>query len=129
MSSSSFGAKFSLPPLAKSLSLKLLLLTVFFVMLAEILIYCPSVGRFRLVYLEERLGAAHLAILALEATPNQNVGVEMEERLMAHVGAYAVSKSVFREYSEMVMTDPASWQDGLTVNWRRLNSSGVKNCG
>ena len=84
-------AKFSLPPLARSLSAKLLVLTVAFVMLAEVLIYCPSIGRFRLVYLQERLAAAHLAILALEATPDQMVSEEIERELMAHVGAYAVS--------------------------------------
>ena len=40
--------KLNLPPLAKSLSAKLLLLTIAFVMLAEVLIFAPSVGRFRL---------------------------------------------------------------------------------
>jgi signal transduction histidine kinase len=83
--------KFSLPPLGKSLSVRLLMLTIAFVMLAEVLIYCPSIGRFRLVYLEERLAAAHLALLALEATPDQMVGAAVERELMAHVGAYAVS--------------------------------------
>jgi signal transduction histidine kinase len=83
--------KFSLPPLGKSLSVRLLMLTIAFVMLAEVLIYCPSIGRFRLVYLEERLAAAHLALLALEATPDQMVGAAVESELMAHVGAYAVS--------------------------------------
>ena len=91
MVTNSVSARFSLPPLAKSLSAKLLVLTVAFVMLAEVLIYCPSIGRFRLVYLQERLAAAHLAILALEATPDQMVSEEMERELMAHVGAYAVS--------------------------------------
>ena len=33
----------------RSLSFRLLLLTIFFVMLAEVLIYTPSVARFRLV--------------------------------------------------------------------------------
>jgi signal transduction histidine kinase len=91
MTSLSIGQKFSLPPTAKSLSAKLLILTIAFVMLAEVLIYCPSIGRFRLVYLQERLAAAHLAILALEATPDQMVSEEMEMELMEHVGAYAVS--------------------------------------
>ncbi len=91
MSSTHPVAKFSLPPLTRSLSAKLLVLTVAFVMLAEVLIYCPSIGRFRLVYLESRLAAAHLAMLALEATPNRAVSEEMAGELMDHVGAYAVS--------------------------------------
>ena len=41
-----------LSPLLKSLSARLLVLTIFFVMLAEVLIYAPSIARFRLVYLE-----------------------------------------------------------------------------
>ncbi len=79
-----------LPPLARNLSARLLLLTVAFVMLAEVLIYAPSVGRFRLVYLEERLAAAHLAILALDATPDQMIGVGLERELLDHVRAYSV---------------------------------------
>ena len=51
--------------LGKSLSARLLLLTIVFVMVSEVLIYAPSIGRFRLVYLEERLAAGRLAILAL----------------------------------------------------------------
>ena len=48
----------------RSLSFRLLLLTVFFVMLAEVLIYTPSVARFRQVYLTEKLDSAHLAAMA-----------------------------------------------------------------
>jgi signal transduction histidine kinase len=48
------------------------------------------VGRFRLVYLEERLAAAHLAILALDATPDQAIGKGLERELLDHVGAYSV---------------------------------------
>ena len=79
-----------LPPLARNLSARLLLLTIAFVMLAEVLIYAPSVGRFRLVYLEERLAAAHLAILALDATPDQMIGEGLERELLDHVRAYSV---------------------------------------
>src|SRR3972149_6351302 len=49
------GRRPDMPPLAKSLSARLLVLTVFFVMLSEVLIYAPSAGRFRLTYLEQRL--------------------------------------------------------------------------
>ena len=83
--------KLNLPPLAKSLSARLLLLTVVFVMLAEVLIYAPSIGRYRLVYLEERLAAAHLAILALDATPDNMISKELERELLDHVAAYSVA--------------------------------------
>ena len=56
------------PPFHRSLSARLLVLTVLFVMLAQVLIFAPSIGRYRLEYLTERLAQAHLALLALEAT-------------------------------------------------------------
>ena len=43
-----------MPSLLRSLSARLLVLTVLFVMLSEVLIFAPSAGRFRLTYLEER---------------------------------------------------------------------------
>ena len=49
------------------LSAKLLLLTIMFVMLAEVLIFVPSVANFRITWLTDRLTAARLAALAAEA--------------------------------------------------------------
>ena len=49
------------------LSGKLLMLTVLFVMLAEVLIYVPSVANFRLNWLHDRLSAAYTAALVFEA--------------------------------------------------------------
>ncbi len=48
---------------------KLLLLTAAFVMLAEILIFLPSVSDYRVSWLNERLTAAQLATLAAEGFP------------------------------------------------------------
>jgi len=81
--------RFALPPLHRSLSARLLLLTIAFVMLAEVLIFTPSIGRFRLTFLEERLAAANLAALALEATPDRVVSEELAMRLLDHVPAHA----------------------------------------
>lgn len=79
-----------LPPLARSLSAKLLVLTVFFVMLAEVFIFAPSIARFRVSWFEERIAAAHLATLALEATPQNVVSKSLEQELLSHVRAYGV---------------------------------------
>ena len=51
------------------LSGKLLFLTILFVMVAEVLIYVPSVANFRLNWLNDRLAAAHTAALVLDAAP------------------------------------------------------------
>ncbi len=78
------------PPLVslgRSLSARLLLLTIFFVMLGEVLIFVPSVARFRLNYLEMRIASAHLASLALEATPDNMVSQYLANELLLHVGA------------------------------------------
>lgn len=56
-----------MPTLARSLSARLLIFTIAFVMLAEVLIYAPSIARYRQTWLEERIASAHLATLALEA--------------------------------------------------------------
>ncbi len=79
-----------LPPTVKSLSARLLVLTIFFVMLSEVLIYAPSIGRFRKTFLEERVAAAHLASLALEATPRNMVNEALAEKLLDHAGAYGI---------------------------------------
>ncbi len=74
----------------RSLSARLLVLTIFFVMLSEVLIFAPSVARFRLSWLNEKLGAAHLAILALDATPDGMVSETLRTELLDHVGAIAI---------------------------------------
>lgn len=77
-----------LPPRA-GLSGRLLLLTIAFVMLTEVLLFAPSIARYRLVYLEQKLAAAHLAGLSLEATPDRMVTAQLTSTLLRHVGAYA----------------------------------------
>jgi len=73
---------FRLPPAIKSLSARLLVLTIFFVMLIELFVYAPSVGRNRKVFLESRIESAHLATLTLEATPDQELGPELEAKIL-----------------------------------------------
>lgn len=75
----------------RSLSSRLLVLTVFFVMVAEVLIFVPSTARFRQTWLGEKLALGHLAILALDATPDKMVSEMLRKELLAHVGAYALS--------------------------------------
>jgi len=82
--------KLRLPPLVRSLSARLLVLTVFFVMLIEVFVYAPSIARYRKVYLEERISDAHLATLALEASPDFMVGQRLRKQLLDHARAYGV---------------------------------------
>lgn len=79
------------PPFHRSLSARLLVLTVLFVMLAEVAIFAPSVGRYRLEYLNERLAQAHLALLALEATTDGMVDENLQMRLLDYAGAHGMT--------------------------------------
>ena len=76
---------------ASGLSARLLVLTVFFVMLSEVLIFVPSVARDRLAYLEDRIDAARLAVFALEATPDNVVSPTLANHLLADVGAHGIA--------------------------------------
>jgi signal transduction histidine kinase len=80
-----------MPSLIRSLSARLLALTVIFVMLSEVLIFAPSAGRFRLTYLEERIAAGYIAILALMATPDNMVSEDLERELLNQAGAYIIA--------------------------------------
>lgn len=73
------------------LSLRLLALTALFVMVAEVLIFAPSVGRFRLSFLQQRLADVHLALLAVEATPDGMVDMDLQARLLIHAGAISMT--------------------------------------
>lgn len=79
-----------MPRLVSGLSARLLLLTIFFVMLSEVLIYVPSIARFRLAYLEERLDAAWIATLALSVAPGRMVSDNLERQLLLGAHARAV---------------------------------------
>ena len=79
-----------LPRPHESLSARLLVMTVVFVMLAELFIYTPSVARFRKVYLEERLERAYLATLAVEAMPEQIQNMDLDMILLDNTGNHAI---------------------------------------
>jgi signal transduction histidine kinase len=78
------------PALHRSLSARLLVLTIAFVLLGEVLIYVPSIARFRKVYLDERIAAAHLATLSLEASPDGVISDDLEQELLSHAGVLSV---------------------------------------
>ena len=71
-------------PWLTGLSARLLVLTIFFVMVSEVFIYAPSIGRYRLVYMQERIAAAHLASLALDVPSDNLVSTALMEELLDH---------------------------------------------
>jgi signal transduction histidine kinase len=79
-----------LPTGLTGLSARLLGLTIAFVMLAELLIYTPSIAKFRTDWLTDRIAAARLVSLALDATPDYMVSEALKTELLAHAEAYAI---------------------------------------
>jgi signal transduction histidine kinase len=78
-------------PLSRGLSTKLLLLTVLFVMLAEVLIFMPSVANFRVSWLQERLStAAAVGLVLIESEPDTLSQTIQDDVLMA-IGAQAIA--------------------------------------
>lgn len=65
------------------LSARLLLLTVLFVLLAEVLIYFPSVANFRTNWLGERISQARSAALILEKTPPDALPKALVDELLS----------------------------------------------
>ncbi len=77
-------------PFPRGLSARLFALTVAFVMAGAVLIFLPALARVRLAYLSDRIDAAHLAVFALEATPDNMVSPDLARRLLADVGARGI---------------------------------------
>jgi signal transduction histidine kinase len=78
-------------PLSRGLSTKLLLLTIAFVLFAEIVIFVPSIANFRLRWLEERLmAAAAVSSLLVEVDPKNLTRVAQDNILMS-IGAKAIA--------------------------------------
>jgi signal transduction histidine kinase len=71
-----------------SLSGRLLVLTTIFVMLAEVLIFVPSVARFREDYMMNRLERAQIASLALLA--DDMIDSDLEQELLENAGVFNV---------------------------------------
>jgi signal transduction histidine kinase len=73
------------------LSGKLLVLTILFVMIAEVLIYVPLVANFRVNWLRDRLASANTAALVLDAAPSGMVPESLAKQILDSIGARAVA--------------------------------------
>jgi signal transduction histidine kinase len=87
------------------LSGKLLILTIVFVMVAEVLIYVPSIANFRITWLRDRLAAAHTAALVLDAAPSGMVPESLARQILDSVGARAVAMKTGQQRRLLATTD------------------------
>ena len=105
------------------LSGKLLGLTLVFVMMAEVLIYVPSVANFRLNWLNDRLSAAYTATLVFEAAGDREVPESVAKEILASIGARAVALKMGQQRRLLVASDmPPAINDDVDMRdmtWHR----------
>jgi hypothetical protein len=108
------------------LSGKLLFLTVLFVMLAEVLIYVPSIANFRLNWLNDRLAAAHTAALVLDAAPSGMVPESLAKQILNSIGARAVAMKMGNQRRLLAASDvPSKIENDIdmrSVAWWRATA-------
>jgi CRP-like cAMP-binding protein len=73
------------------LSSRLLMLTLVFVMIAQIMIFVPSVASFRNSWLSDRLAGARIAALVLEAVPEEALPEDLVRQLLQTAGAETIA--------------------------------------
>ncbi len=105
------------------LSGKLLVLTLLFVMIAEVLIYVPSIANYRLNWLNDRLSDAYTAALVFETAPNGIVPETVAREILGSIGARAVAVKMDQQRRLLAVSDmpPAINQDidMRDMSWHR----------
>ncbi|WP_283644390.1 sensor histidine kinase [Marinovum algicola] len=98
-----------------SLSGRFLILTTVFVMLAEVMVFVPSVARFRQDYLLGHLERAQIASLSLLA--NDMIDADLEDELLRNAGVYNV---VLRrdEARQLILSSPMPQPVDVTYDLR-----------
>ncbi|ODN69173.1 sensor histidine kinase [Methylobrevis pamukkalensis] len=86
------GADGDAPPVRFGLSARLLVLTILFVMISEVLIYVPSIANYHRTILEARLHNALIASRSLMLVPaEQQLPQDMQSTLLEELGGYAIA--------------------------------------
>jgi len=82
----------------RGLSGKVLLLTIVFVMLGEVLIFLPSIANFRVTWLKSRVATAEVAALAVEAAADNMISDKLRKELLrgAEVKIIALNRGASR---------------------------------
>ncbi len=75
----------------RSLSSKVLVLTVTFVMLAEVLIFVPSIANFRMRWLQDRVNTAGVAAVVLANADAESLSRKMQDDILMATGAKAIA--------------------------------------
>jgi signal transduction histidine kinase len=120
------------PRVRFGLAARVLVLTVAFVMIAEVAIYIPSIANFRNNWLRDRLASARTAALVFQAAPSEMVPEALRQRILDSVGSkiivltsrharrlLAVSDMPPKVDETYDLRDPSLWQS-ISATFRCL---------
>ena len=107
-----------------TLSGRFLILTVVFVMVAEVLIFVPSVARFREDFLLNHLERAQIASLALLATNEEGVEAMLEQELLDNAGVLNVVLKR-NEVRQLILSSPMTQPVAATFDLRDQQPLGL----
>lgn len=107
------------------LSGKLLLMTIAFVMIAEVLIFLPSIAKYRIDWLNDRVTTSYVSSLAADAAPDGNIPPSLRSELLrtALVRAVAIRRSGRRR---LVLPPVMALNIDATYDLRPLQDSSLQ---
>ena len=82
--------KKSQPTLHGSVSFKLLILTIAFVMTGALVFFVPTLGAVHRSWFDERFSAAHIAAIALKGSPDEEIAEAVREGILQDAGLIAI---------------------------------------
>jgi signal transduction histidine kinase len=92
-------------------------------MIAEVLIYVPSIANFRLNWLHDRLSAAYTATLVFETVPSGMVPEPVARQILESIGAHAVALKMGQQRRLLAASDMPSeineHIDTRDMSWHR----------
>lgn len=107
--------------LSSGLSARLLILTVLFVLVAEVVIYVPSIAKYRRDVLRQHIGAAQIAVLLHDQGYDEERSADLDQQLLDRVGALSVILKR-RDRSELLLSVPQVPTAKRTIDMRERNA-------
>ena len=100
----------------RRLSAKLLWLTILFVLIAEVLIFVPSVANFRITWLEQRVNTAAAAAILITADESSGLPRTVQDDVLMAIGAMAIVLRMGEQSELLVVSDlPARIDQSVDV--------------
>lgn len=110
-------------PLWRGLSGKVLVLTILFVLVGEVLIFLPSIANFRITWLKTHIAQAEIAALAVEAAPEGKVSDKLRKELLKGAGARVVAlqqdtnrRLVLKDDMDLMIDETFDLRQGRSFN-------------